>query len=88
MKEITYINLNKFIEDIYNKNNSERKEIIKDYFNKYSGFNYEGNLYKFKIDRLCDLLYNIVNNNEIIIKSIDVRYIISVSDFIKYLYSI
>lgn len=96
MKNIAYIGLDDYVKDIYEIDCDDISDImwkIESYIKNYKGLQFKEELYRFDIERITDLIYDIVSEykethpKEIIVLPVDTRYFLVLSDTIKYLYN-
>lgn len=96
MEKIAYVELDDYVKDIYEIDCDNISDImwkIESYIKNYKGIQFKEELYKFDIERITDLIYNIIANNEflhpkeITVIPMDKRYFLVLSDTIKYLYN-
>lgn len=97
MENVAYVGLDDYVKNICEIDSDNIFDImckIESYTNNYKGIQYNGKLYKFDIERITDLLYDIVSKykethpKEIIVLPMDTRYFLVLSDTIKYLNNI
>ena len=92
MDKIEYLDIDKLV-NIYNKFDSdditgiqiELEKII----DKHKGIKYKDKLYRFTIERMTDLLFDVTEDkkvNEINIVYVDVNYVRLIVDVIKFLH--
>lgn len=96
MEKIAYVELDDYVKDIYEIDCDNISDIIwkiESYIKNYKGIQFKGKLYKFDIERITDLIYDIIESYKedyidmIIIIPMDKRYFLVLSDTIKYLYN-
>ena len=97
MEKVVYIDLDNYVKDIYEIDCDNISDImwkIESYIKNYKGLQFKGKLYKFDVERITDLLYDIICEykqnypEKVITIPIDTRYFLVLSDTIKYLYNI
>lgn len=96
MEKVAYIGLDDYVKDIYEIDCDDISDImwkIESYIKNYKGVQFKGDLYRFDIERITDLIYDIIqcykenHPDKIIIIPMDKRYFLVLSDTIKYLYN-
>ena len=95
MEKIAYIDIEDYVKDIYEIDTdiSDIMWKIESYIKNYKGLQFKEKLYKFDIERITDLIYDIIQNYKenypdmIITIPMDKRYFLVLSDTIKYLYN-
>lgn len=94
MEKIAYIGLDDYVKDIYEIDCDDISDImwkIENYIKNYKGLQFKEELYRFNIERITDLIYDIIQNYKenypdmIITIPVDTRYFLVLSDTIKYL---